>query len=121
MSALQFSKRLAILALVWASPLLAQQQFRNDVSPAAKGPEGDLAVGYSYSSLNLSGKPAVNLSGIDGSATLDFAPAEIPDPATAATSSVFSPARSLFPRRTKIPGFSFAPSPAQAWSIALFR
>ena len=72
MSVLRFSARLSILLLLWASPLLAQGQFHSNVAPAAKGPEGDLAVGYSYASLNLSGNPAVNLSGIDASATLDF-------------------------------------------------
>jgi opacity protein-like surface antigen len=72
MSALRFSTRLSILALLWASPLLAQQEFRNGAFPAAKGPECDIAVGYSYASLNLSGKPAVKLSGVDTSATIDF-------------------------------------------------
>jgi hypothetical protein len=72
MSALRFSTRLSILALLWASPLLAQQEFRNGVIPAAKGPECDIAVGYSYASLNLSGKPPVKLSGVDTSATIDF-------------------------------------------------
>jgi hypothetical protein len=72
MSALRFSKRLCILALLCASPLLAQQDVRNDVIPAAKGPEYDIAVGYSYASLNLTGQQAVNLSGVDASATIDF-------------------------------------------------
>ena len=72
MSALRFSKRLSILALLCTSPLLAQQDVGNDVTPAAKGHEGDIAVGYSYASLNLTGQPAVNLSGVDASATIDF-------------------------------------------------
>jgi len=72
MSVLRF--RLVALILLWASPLLAQSEFRSDAMPTAKGPEFDVGVGYSHVMLNLSGEPTVNLNGADASATIDFNP-----------------------------------------------
>lgn len=62
------------VSLLWASSLLAQHGYRRGPVPAAKGPECNIAVGYSSVALNLSGKPTVNLSGADVSATIDFNP-----------------------------------------------
>jgi len=70
---LRFSTRLSIVALLCACPLLAQHVF-NSPAPAAKGPECDVAVGYSYAALNFSGKPRVNMNGIDLGASIDFTP-----------------------------------------------
>lgn len=65
---------LAILSisLLWANSLTAQNQSRSVPAPAAKGPGADIAFGYSNLTLNLSGRPTVNLSGADVSTTLDF-------------------------------------------------
>jgi opacity protein-like surface antigen len=70
---LRFSTILSI-SLLWANSLVAQDQSRSAPIPAAKGPEYDIAFGYSYVALNVSGKPAGNLSGADVSATIDFHP-----------------------------------------------
>lgn len=70
MSALQFSRRVSVLLLLSSSPLLAQYQLGTGSTPAAKGPEYNLAVGYSHLIMNFSGKPTVNLSGAEASATV---------------------------------------------------
>jgi hypothetical protein len=74
MSVLRFTRRLAALLLLWASPLLAQSVFRSGTVPPAKDPEFDFGVGYSHVMLNVSGEPSVNLNGADASATIDFSP-----------------------------------------------
>jgi opacity protein-like surface antigen len=53
---------------------VAQHQSRSTPVPAAKGPECDIAFGFSQVALNLSGKPRGNLSGADVSATMDISP-----------------------------------------------
>lgn len=73
MSTLRFLVRVFILSPLLAVPLLAQGD-RNGPVPAAEGTPGDFAVGYSYINTNLSGSPSVNLSGIQGSATIYFHP-----------------------------------------------
>lgn len=65
---------MCILLLLWASPLLAQYEVRSGTIPAAKGPEYDIGVGYSHLTLNLSGKPTVNLNGAEASATVNVSP-----------------------------------------------
>jgi hypothetical protein len=70
---LRFSTILSI-SLLWANSLAAQHQSRTPPVPGAKGPECDIAFGYSYVALNLSGKPSGNLSGPDVSATIRFHP-----------------------------------------------
>jgi hypothetical protein len=72
MSVLRF--RLVALLLLWASPLLAQSEFRTESVPAAKGPLFDVGVGYSHLMQNVSAEPTVNLNGVDASATIDFNP-----------------------------------------------
>ncbi len=67
MGALRFSTRLSIALLLCASSLLGQ-------APAAKGPEVDASVGYSYAAVNFSGQPTVNMQGVDVGATTDFTP-----------------------------------------------
>jgi len=73
LGALRFSTRLSIVSLLWASPLLGQAGF-NGAIPAVKGPECDVSVGYSYAGLNFSGKPTVNMQGVDLGAAIDFTP-----------------------------------------------
>lgn len=73
LGALRFSTRLFIVSLVCASPLLGQAGSR-DPSPAAKGPECDVSLGYSYEGLNFSGKPMVNMQGVDLGVATDFTP-----------------------------------------------
>ena len=73
MRALRFSTRLSIVSLLCASPLLGQAVFRAP-SPAAKGPECDVSVGYSYAGVNFSGKPMVNMQGVDLGAAIDLTP-----------------------------------------------
>jgi opacity protein-like surface antigen len=58
---------LSIVLLLCASSLLGQ-------APAAKGPECDISAGYSYAGVNFSGKPTVNMQGVDVGATTDFTP-----------------------------------------------
>jgi opacity protein-like surface antigen len=69
----RFSTLLSI-SLLWASPLVAQGPSRSDPVPGAKGPEADIAFGYSYVGLNLSGKQSGNLSGADVNHTIAFRP-----------------------------------------------
>ena len=73
LGALRFSTRLSIVSLLCASPLLGQAVFRGAI-PAAKGPECDVSVGYSYAGVNFSGKPTVNMRGVDLGAAIDFTP-----------------------------------------------
>jgi opacity protein-like surface antigen len=73
LSALRFSARLSIVSLLCVSPLLGQAVSRGP-SPAAKGPECDVSVGYSYAGVNFSGKPTVNMQGVDLGAAIDFTP-----------------------------------------------
>src|ERR1700719_4601220 len=68
---LRFSTTLSIVSLLWASPLLAQAGY-NGTAPALKGPEYNVSVGYSYAALNFSGKPTVNMQGVDLGAAVDF-------------------------------------------------
>lgn len=62
------------ISLLWANSLAAQQQSPSGPIPAAKAPEFDIAFGYSYVGLNLSGNSSGNLSGADVSTTMDFTP-----------------------------------------------
>ncbi|PYX08244.1 MAG: hypothetical protein DMG88_11270 [Acidobacteria bacterium] len=71
LSALRFSIRLSIVSLLCASPLLGQPEFRGAI-PAVKSPECDVAVGYSYGAVNFSGKPTVNMNGVDLSGSCDY-------------------------------------------------
>ncbi len=73
LNALRFLTRLSIVALLCATPLLAQV-FSRDPSPAAKGPECDVSLGYTYEGANFSGKPMVNLQGVDLGLATDFSP-----------------------------------------------
>jgi opacity protein-like surface antigen len=73
LSALRFSTRLSIVSLLCASPLLGQAVSR-DAIPAATSPEIDVSVGYSYAGVNFSGKPTVNMQGLDLGAATDFTP-----------------------------------------------
>jgi hypothetical protein len=57
-----------ILLLLCATPLLAQFQLGGS-TPAAKGPEYNVGIGYSQIAMNMSGK-RVNLSGAEASATI---------------------------------------------------
>src|SRR5215469_15852296 len=72
MSALRFLTGLSILASLWAIPLLAQDDHRDPIPPA-RGVHSNIAVGvgYSYLNMNVSGKPPVNLHGIDTNAVID--------------------------------------------------
>ena len=73
MSALRILMRFFILSSLLAAPLLAQGD-PSDPVPPVKGTPWDFAVGYTYFDMNLSGKPAVNLSGVETSALIDFHP-----------------------------------------------
>ena len=73
MRASRASTILSILWL-WAGPSLGQQATSGPPTPGVKGPEGELAIGYSYVGLNFSGKPRVNLNGVDASAAIEFSP-----------------------------------------------
>jgi opacity protein-like surface antigen len=77
LDALRFLTRFAIvsLSLLWASasPLLGQAVSRG-ANTAVKGPEYDVSVGYSYAAVNFSGKPTVNMQGVDLGAAMDFTP-----------------------------------------------
>ncbi len=73
MNPLQFSRILTMLLLLSAGTSLAQQ-LRNGSIPAAKGPDYDVAVGYSHLTMNLSGKPTLNLSGAEATATVYISP-----------------------------------------------
>jgi hypothetical protein len=78
---LRSSTILSIL-LLWANLLAAQQQSASDPIraatsdpiPAAKGPACDVAFGYNYVGLNLSGNSGGSLSGAAASTTMDFTP-----------------------------------------------
>lgn len=59
---------LSMFALVLATPLFAQQA----PAPAAEITPGDIAVGYSYLRLGFSGKPAVDLNGVDVTGTINM-------------------------------------------------
>lgn len=58
----------SIFALVLATPLLAQEA----PAPAAEVTPGDIAVGYSHLRLGFSGKPAVELNGVDVAGTINM-------------------------------------------------
>ena len=60
--------KVTISALVLATPLFAQQA----PTPAAEITPGDIAVGYSNLRLGFSGKPAVDLNGVDVAATVNM-------------------------------------------------
>lgn len=62
-----------MLLLLLACPLLAQE-LRSGSTPAAKGPDYDIAVGYSHLTMNLSGKPTLNLNGAETTATAYVSP-----------------------------------------------
>jgi len=73
MRALRFLIRLSILSSLWATLLLAQDERGDDV-PAAEGSTRNVAVGYSFVNSNLTGKPSVNLNGVNTSGMIDFLP-----------------------------------------------
>jgi opacity protein-like surface antigen len=64
---------LAILWVVLAAPLFAQDEHREPV-PAGETTPGDVAVGYSFLNLGFSGKPAVHLNGVEASGTINLNP-----------------------------------------------
>jgi hypothetical protein len=74
MSTFRSSTKLSILLLLWATPLVAQYEVRSGPVPAAKGPQCDIGVGYSHLTMNLPGKPTLDLSGADVSTTIDVSP-----------------------------------------------
>ena len=59
-----------VLVLLSAGPLLAQYELTSGSTPAAKGPEYNIGIGYSHLIMNLAGKPTVNLSGAEATATV---------------------------------------------------
>lgn len=59
---------LSIFAVVLAAPLFAQFA----PAPAAESTPGDIAIGYSHLRLDFSGKPAVDLNGVDISGTINM-------------------------------------------------
>jgi opacity protein-like surface antigen len=67
-SAVRLLVRLSIFAIVLTTPLLAQHA----PAPAAEITPGDIAVGYSHLRLDFSGKPAVDLNGVDVSGTINM-------------------------------------------------
>lgn len=71
MNALRFLIALFIIALLAATPLLAQG---GGPLPAGERTPADIALGYSFFSMNLSGSPNTNLNGVDSSATIYFHP-----------------------------------------------
>jgi hypothetical protein len=73
MTALRFLRRLSVLLVLGVSPLLAQE-LRGGAIPAAKSPEFDIGIGYSHLTMNLSGRPRVNLIGAETSATMYRSP-----------------------------------------------
>jgi len=73
LSALRFSIRLFIVSLLCGSPLLGQPASRGAI-PAVKGPECDVAAGYSYGAVDFSGKPTVNMHGVDLAGSCDYTP-----------------------------------------------
>lgn len=73
MNSLRFSKRLPMLLLLSACPLLAQE-LRSGSTPAAKGPDYDIAMGYSHLTMDVSGRPTLNLSGAESTATVYVSP-----------------------------------------------
>jgi hypothetical protein len=73
LGALRFLTRLSIVSLLWAIPLLGQARF-DGAKPAVEAPEYDVAIGYSYAALNFSGKPTVNMQGVDLGAAVNFTP-----------------------------------------------
>ena len=56
-----------------AGPLLAQPDYHGAIT-AAHGPECDVSVGYSYARFDFSGKPAVNMQGLNLGGAIDFSP-----------------------------------------------
>jgi opacity protein-like surface antigen len=73
LGALRFSTGLSIMLLLCASPLLGQAVFHG-AAPAARASDFDVSVGYSYAALNFSGKPTVDMQGVDLGASTDFTP-----------------------------------------------
>lgn len=73
MNALRFLLGFFILSSLLPAPLLAQGD-RSDTVPAVRGTPWEFAIGYTYVDMNLSGKPAVNLNGVEASALIDFHP-----------------------------------------------
>jgi len=73
MNALKFLIRLSFAMSLVAAPLLAQEEGGGPF-PAAERTPGDIAVGYSFLNMNLSGNPTANLNGIATSATINFHP-----------------------------------------------
>lgn len=65
-NALRFLVKLFIFAVMLAAPLFAQF----DPAPAAEATPSDIAIGYSHLRLGFSGKPAVDLNGVDVSGTV---------------------------------------------------
>jgi opacity protein-like surface antigen len=65
--------RLSIVSLLCGGPLLGQPASDSAI-PAAKGPECDVAAGYSYAGVNFSGKPTVHMHGVDLSGSCDYTP-----------------------------------------------
>jgi opacity protein-like surface antigen len=61
--------KLSFFTVVLAAPLFAQAP-----APAAEITPGDVSVGYSHLRLGFSGKPAVDLNGVDVSGTLNMNP-----------------------------------------------
>jgi opacity protein-like surface antigen len=58
----------SIFAIVLATPLFAQ----NAPAPAAEVTPADIAIGYSHLKLGFSGKPAVDLNGVEVSGTINM-------------------------------------------------
>lgn len=73
MSVLRFLIRVFIVISLAAAPLLAQEEGSGPF-PAAERTPGDIAVGYTFLNMNVSGNPTANLNGIGTSATINFHP-----------------------------------------------
>jgi opacity protein-like surface antigen len=73
LSALRFLTKLSLVSLLCVSPLLGQRASEGTI-PAARGPECDVAGGYSYGAVRFSGKPTVNMHGVDLSGSCDYTP-----------------------------------------------
>lgn len=74
MSVLRFLKRLFLLSTLLAAPLLAQSDGSGGAVAAGRNSPWNIAAGYSYVNMNLSGKPTADLNGITSSAMIDFNP-----------------------------------------------
>ena len=74
MSVLRFLERLFLLSTLLAAPLLAQSDGSGGAVAAGRNSPWNIAAGYSYVNMNLSGEPTANLNGVGTSLMIDFHP-----------------------------------------------